>query len=682
MEKIHVLIILALLVALCPYTVTPSASQTGSALPSITSGISEIVAANIGPIVPAIVAPGDGYTIELRQEYSSLTVSSAHMWTVKPVGDKLTIYNYTLSISSTGPGVYSVTIPREAEEGLYDLLLVANSAEHVVPRSIWVVKSWPSVLRFMENTDLHFITGPPTIADQRDPFAGDVNRFAAFTIDNIFSPLFILWLGDETDTDATKEYVMTLAYRYAYLYNIPVLGIPGNHDYPRWWKKSTAGDVSYTKYLGPVKWYRILAGRLLVMGLSTEREGYLPWDGLVFAERVLQERSDMPYKVILVHHPPFFYQGEIYTRYDDEKVLRPHALGGPISGSWSNNMTALRYFLKLVEDYNVTVVLSGHMHRDYFTKYVSTRTNTTTLFLTFTTAAKEAASYDGLSLMELDLETGQLEFPLKPPTFIGFQNSTPLALNSIPIGVYPGRNNFGWSNLTFTYMNVIYSKDAYTFRFENNNVSWINFNGPLIWSLPWNGSSVGFKKLEESGASIEVIDHKIIGGRLFLLVDVKLPYQGRASLAVYSMLDHEPPTVSLRKIIPEKPKVDEPTTIYVDIRDDAWGVNPYSLLVKLNETVVAYSSIPMDNTFSIINPATYTERFNNVSLVITVKIRSSSTVTLPLVIQVSDNAGNSASHSFNITFATGIAVFWYVLIAVMLLLAVIVVLLALRRTRR
>jgi predicted MPP superfamily phosphohydrolase len=616
-------------------------AETTPAIPSITSNMTEIITSNMGPVVPVIVSPGESFIIELRPEYSSLSISSAYIWTVKPVDNQLVVYNYTLSISSMGPGIYQATISAGVEDGLYDLSLLAGSTVYNVPRSVWVVKSWPSVIRFVENTDIHFIAGQP------NPFTGDINRIAGFTIDNLLSPFFILWLGDITDNAASSEYMMALAYRYAYLYNIPVLSIPGNHDY-------ASGGTYYTNYLGPTKWFRVIAGKLLIIGIWSPEQGYPSWEDLVFAQQVLQNYSSIPYKMILVHHPPFYYQGELYTRYDDETVLKPYVPGGPstpLSSYWSNNMTAFRYFLKLVEDYNVTMVLSGHTHRDFFTKYVSTRTGTTTLFLTFTTLAHGSASYDGLSLMEFDLNTGRLDFPLKPSTFIGFQNSTrALALNSIPIGIYPVQNNLGWSNLTFTYMNVVYSDAGYTFRFENNNLSWINFSGTILWSLPWAGNNINYRIVNAlNNASIKIIDYKIIGGRLFLLFELNLPFQSGLTLRLYTDPDPKPPVVFLRRIVPQTPSVNRDVTIYIEISDEGLGIDPSSIVVRLGDNVINYSSMPQRNAYTM-TPSTYTEKFNTITLLITVYVISNTTVMQPLLIQVADNAGNTASTQFNITF--------------------------------
>jgi len=634
------LLVLGSIYALTPLLKTATGDQSTPLIPKITNGVTEIVTANIGPIVPAIVSPGDTYTIELRPEYSSIAIPSAYIWTVKPVGDTLQVYNYTLTITQSGPGKYTIEIPGSVEEGLYDLVLAGDSI-YSVPRSIWVVKTWPSILRFMEMTDLHFIAGQP------DPFTGDINRFAAFTIGNLLAPQFILWLGDQADTASTNEYIMTLAYRYSYLYNIPILGVPGNHDY------STSGSP-YAKYLGPTSWYRIIAGKLLIIGIWSPEQGYPSWEDLAFAGQVLQNYSGLPYKVILVHHPPFYYQGELYTWYNDTSVIKPYVPGGPstpVSSYWSANMTALTYFLKLVEDYNVTMVLSGHTHRDFFVKYTSTRTGTTTLFMTFTTASQGSASYDGVSLMEFNLENGSLDFPLKPPTFMGFQNSSrALALNSIPIGIYPVPNSLGWSNLTFTYMNAIYGETGYTFRMENNNVSWINFSGRLVWSLPWNGNSVNFKVLyAENGASVRLVDYKIIGDRVFLLLESNLPYQGRLGFTIYTAEDTEAPVASLRMTVPKQPTVNRDVTIYVDVTDRGLGLDPLGLKIMLGNTPINYSPNPQSNTYTM-TPQTYTEQFNTVTLAITVRVASNTTVTLPLLIQVFDNAGNKAVYEYDIAF--------------------------------
>ncbi|PUA33980.1 MAG: metallophosphoesterase [Zestosphaera tikiterensis] len=613
--KLFTLALLSLLI-INAYPAVVSSQSSNLSIPSITYGAGEIVAANIGPTAPAITSSGGSFEVVLRSEYASVNISTAYIWSVKSVGDSLNLLNYTVSVVKVGDGTYKVTLPDNVEEGLYDLVLV-GSAVWSVPRSVWVVKEWPEVIRFVENTDLHFIVGSP------DPFTGDMNRFTAFTINNLLKPDFVIWLGDIADNAASAEYVMAQAYRYSYLYSIPVLSIPGNHDY-------SAGDIKYPKYLGPTRWYRVIADKLLIIGIFSSEQGTPSWQDLAFAEGMLKTYNHIPFKAILVHHPPFYYQGELRTWYGDEQVLKPYAPGvtTPVSSYWSNNMTALRYFLKLVEDYNVTMVLSGHVHRDFFTKYTSVRTNTTTLFLTFTTTAHGAALYNGLSLMEFNLTSGELSFPIKPPTFIGFANSTmALASNSIPIGV------------TYTYMNVIHSKQAYSITMVNNQ-QWLNLTGRILWSLPWNGTDFN-AKLALNNSGLKILSHRIVGDRLFLLIELNLPYKGSADLKLYLADDLTPPEITLKSIVPKNPIVNRSTTIYLSLFDAGWGIDPLNIKVMLGNKSLTYT----------ITPQTYTSQFNEVYLTISTTVYGKTTMTLPLTIEVRDLAGNIKIATFNVTFS-------------------------------
>lgn len=605
-------------VAILPYQVSAEAPV----LPPITANVSEIITADMGPTAPVVVAPGEAFQATLLKEY---TISGGYIWTVKAEGGKLRLLNYTVEVSMAGPGTITVKLSGDVEEGLYDLVLI-GAGTYPVPRSVWVVKSLPSVIRIVENTDLHFITGQP------NPTVGDMNRFAAAVITNLLNPTLVVWLGDIADQASVAEYKMAQAYRASYYYNLPIFGVPGNHD----------GDGSnYAKYLGPTKWYRIIANRLLIVGVFSTEQGYPSWEDLAFLTEVLERHSNIPIKMVLVHHPPFYYQGEVVSRYDDEN-LRPYVPGGPatpVSSYWSNNMTALRYFLKLLEDYNVTYVLSGHTHRDFFTRYVSTRTNTVTLLMTFTTSAHGSASYDGVGVFELNLETGEISFPIKTPWFHGWGKSQygNLALNSIPIGIYPPRNNLGWEKMEYTPMKILYSNAAYSI-YMSNKLNWTGFSGQLLFSLPWNGTEVNFR----TAGSISFADYKVIGGRLYILLNVELQPGSSLNAFIYVGEDRAPPRVSKITFSRKVPLVNISVTIYVELGDEGWGIDPSSVVVTINGSKVQHKLIP----------ETLTEKLNSIYVMVDTVIKSAVTTNVTLTIYATDLAGNEINKTYIITYFT------------------------------
>jgi predicted MPP superfamily phosphohydrolase len=603
-------------------------AQNTETLPGIVYNVTENIFNEIGPALPAIVEPGSVMQLTLTQSYAGLSVTRAYLVTVKLSNNNFVYLNYSLGIDRAGVDRYNFTLPLGVEDGLYDLIVESETKTFQIKRSVWVVSQWPSELKIAVMTDLHFITGTP------NTLTGDINRVSAFTLAGVLNPDLIFWLGDIADQASPGEYYAAQTYRYSLLYRYPILGIPGNHDAP---------DSNYRKYLGPSYWYRILGSKLLVVGLFSAEGGTPTWEQIVFLEEVLSNYSYIPYKAILVHHPMFYYQGELYTWYNDTETLKPYSQGvqTPVSSYWSNNMTAFRYVLKLIEDYNVTFVLSGHVHRDFYVKYTSVRTNTTTLFMTITTTAHGTASYDAIGFFKFNLETGDISFPIKPPTFIGFQNSsTPLALNSIPIGIYPPANNLGWANKTYFPVILALSNNAYTISLSNN-LEWLNISGELFWVLPWNGSSVSYKVTPENPPGLEVNTYWR-NNLLYLSLKLEVKYGDSIELVLYNAPDNDPPDIIVSSYTPRPPYLNRTFTLYLRGIDIKWGVRSASFVLVDGSNV---SSLTYTQT-----PNTFTQKLNNISYTLQFTIVSTTAKSVLLNATITDYYGRTRVKVFNITF--------------------------------
>ncbi|MEM4538448.1 MAG: metallophosphoesterase [Thermosphaera sp.] len=625
-RKIIFMIVLASIILITTANIPPATAQANEVLPGLIYDVGENLFNEIGPALPAISPPGASITLSLTSSFQGLQISGAYMTTAKSVGDTTVFLNYTLSVENLGNGQVIINIPPNVDEGLYDLIVISNSSRYNIKRSLWIMSNWPNTLRIAVMTDLHFLTGSP------DTMTGDINRVSAFTLANLLNPDLIFWLGDIADTAAPYEYLAAQSYRYYLLYRYPVIGIPGNHDAP---------EANYKKYLGPTYWYRILGNNLLVIGLFSAEGGTPTWEQIVFLEEVLANYSSIPFKAILVHHPMFYYQGELYTWYNDTETLKPYSPGvnTPVSSYWSNNMTAFRYVLKLIEDYNVTFVLSGHVHRDFFTKYNSIRTNTTTYFMTFTTTAHGSASYCGIGYFEFNLLTGEISFPITPPTFIGFRNSTrPLALNSIPIGLYPPTNNLGWSNRTYLPVNIVQSNNSYIISFYNN-LSWLNLTGKIMWLLPWNGTMVGYIINPENTAGINSV---LKDGILYVAISIDLRFETAIEIYLYNALDLSPPDILVKTYSPRPPYLNRSFTLYLGGIDQGWGIKSASFMLidGSNTTMLKYTQ----------SPSSYTQKMNDVTFTLQFTVSSTTTKSVLLNASIADYSGRVRIKIFNITF--------------------------------
>jgi predicted MPP superfamily phosphohydrolase len=369
-----------------------------SKIPAYGNFATPIPTKNIGPGAPLILQPGDCQYVELVED---LDVKGGYISRIvyDDLRQEINLVSYNVSIEKTSSGLLKTCAPHDAESGLYDFTLITSDGrEVIIPRSFWVIPNNLSKLRLLFMTDLHFGAGPGAVYD------GDVNRISAFILANALNPDLIIWGGDIEEVDSEVDMRNTQVFRYMLLYNYPVLSVGGNHDYP---------GNNYRRFIGPTRWVRLIGDKLLIIGVYTvpyENTGnVITWDEIKFLEEALSNYSYIPFKIIVTHYPMFYYQGELTTRYDDEEVLKPYQppniTDTPVSSYWSVNMTAFRYVLKLIEDYNVTIVFSGHIHQDQFVKYTSTRTNTTTYFITMTTTAHGTSMYQGVLVVDLNLDT-------------------------------------------------------------------------------------------------------------------------------------------------------------------------------------------------------------------------------------------------------------------------------------
>jgi hypothetical protein len=569
---------------------------------------------NIGPGAPLVLYPGGCGVVELV-ENTNVINASIYKYESRQAG----IETHPLQIRKLGDSTIEICTTTNTKPGLYDLVLeTGGSGKLVVPRSIWVLGELPETIRILAMSDLHFGTGP------RSVYEGDVNRVSAFMLANALKPDLILWSGDIQEIDDETTARIAQVYRYLFLYNYPVLSVPGNHDYPA---------KSYTRYIGPTRWVRVIGDKLLVIGVYTvpyrSESEVITWDEIVFLEEALSNYSHIPYKIIVTHYPMFYYQGELATRYDDEEVLKPYTQetpDTPVSGYWSGNMTAFRYVLKLVEDYNVTIVLSGHIHRDQFVKYTSTRTNTTTYFITITTTAHGTAMYQGILVFELNTKTGELSFPVKPSTFIGFKNNTgKIAYNTIPVSLY--QSKLIKTNTTY-YLTI------------SNRAEWLPSEFTTTLALPGTINLGSFiEKKTHGNSSIDVNSVYYDGKWSYTEISVYVAVNSRIELLISLFKDEKPPEVKLS--YKGTPYLNKTFTLYVDISDDVSGIDPLNVKFTYNGSAI---------DASVFTPATITSDLNRVIYTLKLTMKASEKTTTLLTIEAVDNTGKSITKKYLVVF--------------------------------
>jgi len=244
-------------------------------------------------------------------------------------------------------------------------------------RSVAILREIPERLRIMHISDVHLVT-PLT------PLGTSYHHLlSAILLANALDVDLVINTGDTADhpgaVDEYAYYVRALQYLRK-----PVLTVPGNHDGagipPELYRKV------YGRYVGSPYWYRRL-GPYLVVGLDSVL-GYADSSQLDFLEKVLRENQDAGVRIIAIHYPLFRggFRGNVSSA-DYSSHLYP---------SWANVPELARRFLDIVDRYNVTLVLAGHIHSDGYVVY-----NGRTVFVTTATLGGSRSYYNSYRIIDV-----------------------------------------------------------------------------------------------------------------------------------------------------------------------------------------------------------------------------------------------------------------------------------------
>lgn len=511
------------------------------------------------------------------------------------------------SFKAQGSSGTSIVVPGNAYPGLYDLRLVVIDGgierEFIVPRSIWIHRGLESnAVRIAHITDEHYFGSPNPISD-------DLRKSAHMLIQLLNSDL-VINTGDLADGAAANQYIQAKGYWYSFLYTKPVFSYPGNHD---------RGTNNYQEHIGPREYYRVINGTILVAGVDTGDTGFPTEDSLMWLEEVLKSHSHLPIKIVAFHHPIFSGQGLVRADYTN--------ITGLVSIYW--NISRAQWMTRLIEDYGVTLALMGHIHRDQYILFKSTRTNVSTYFITTTTEAQSRPDYNGLQIIDLGIDRS-ISFPVMNPWFVGFNYSTTVR-NSIPIDT---RYLYG-----YFYSQIVQGNTAYYFNITNTlrgKTYSYNISGEVLLALPWAGERVNVKLINASGgAGVKLLDYITYNGFAYPLLNLSIPSDGRLEFALYRDEDLEPPTVQFKIAIPSPPRVNVTNKLYLDFIDLGWGVkNASAYLLESNGSLS-----PLKLEYS-----------SGDTWILHINVASATTVNRTVVINIVDLAGNIATYNLTITF--------------------------------
>ncbi|MBD3171333.1 hypothetical protein GF326_02570 [Candidatus Bathyarchaeota archaeon] len=305
---------------------------------------------------------------------------------------------------SDGTWILEFTVPM-VRPGLYDLYITFTGTEYIQERSVWVMTEWPENLTISQISDIH------------QPYGG--NNFTHYVYEqNLLNPDMIFVTGDIVDVETIRAAWENVQGTMKYS-TVPIYFQPGNHDY--------TNGAQYYKQFGGKTNYTVTLGDFFIVSLNSHGGGYVKLDEIAWADNILSENQDKV-KIIAFHHPLFSGEYEV-----DQGSLK----GGEITGSWDNieeledimyftwsqNMDNAREMLKVIEENDVNIIMSGHVHRDLIYHL-----NDQHHFITTTTIGGGSGQYRGYrhitvgvdGLVQLD-EYGETR-KYDPPNSIPLEN--------------------------------------------------------------------------------------------------------------------------------------------------------------------------------------------------------------------------------------------------------------------
>ena len=512
---------------------------------------------------------------------------------------------YELEILGTENGVVKAKIPEDAVPDVYFLIVKSNKGEVTIPNGVWVMKENPKVIRIAHVSDLHVTSGakigfvcgdyfqkslPEIMQYCKHPYAmhsytAQVSALTYYAMTGLKGQdivNLIISTGDDVDTSGDQEgYKM---FDHGVLLGTaagtPFISIKGNHDHP---------PVYYTKYLGPRYFYEVI-GDFLIIGLDSRGEERHPeMEQLQWMESVLKSHPNKTV-IVLVHHP-FWYStpdgkwgGTIkgYTAFDDNDWK---ALTRFISWDWEGKNgeydDIARYFLKMVEKYNVRLVLAGHIHRDKPVLYIDKNGNEHWFYTVTTTGAPDKTSNPP---SEKDKSRGYTT-----PSWYGSQVAYVYSNGTVEFPLAGNVLHPGISSLPIPQKFIVYrqnGEDGTAVKFVNELDQAVT--GPIVLQIP-EGARVD---PEHTNVTYTVLGEREIGGNYYMLLNVSVP-EGVSQITAVKEADTKPPKVAVGYLSPSRPKPGQRFKVYISVGDNV-GVRDVTVrIVSDGKTLLEYPAYSM-----------------------------------------------------------------------------------------
>ena len=509
------------------------------------------------PAIPEPVLVGGSLEVHVKAS------SDANSWSAKLT--HVFLGEYTLELVSTefikSKGLWKIVfrVPTNIHRGLYNLSIGfkegGQSINIVEPKSVWILKDWPTKLRFL------------VFGDTKTPGGKELFYEAIREID-LINPDLAIFLGDLVErpeqSSAWKYFLGSFL-----LLRSPCYIVIGNHEY------GSVGDASiYERIIGPQN-YTVSIGDFLLIVLPTDADGWVRMNYLKWAENILKN-SHQKFKIMAFHHPLFSpkVKGtiksilELKSADDINKLFNQ----GYIYYSWSEHPDEAKYLFNIIINYDVRLILAEHIHTD-LNMIVKDWEGNKHYFITPASVAYDVASKDIRGFKYLIIySNGTID-----ENTIYYKGTGPFTYpNSIPIDsgedIYPYKLGF----IEYYYAPLNDGKH-YAVSFKAKNELKETFHDiRIIFKLPLDKPIDQYKWTPSKPSYIV---YKGSDAYYVVLENVSLPAKSTIKYTVYSIDDNVKPEVNIDKSLKFE---EEWTLVTINAKDIGWGVDEVSVKYSLD----------------------------------------------------------------------------------------------------
>jgi DNA repair exonuclease SbcCD nuclease subunit len=341
---------------------------------------------------PVIVEKGKTFTIKFKTEECDrfyVYISTAY----EPIVDEIELK--VNSLKKVNLLWYAtVLIPIDTPVELYNLTIVFEKNRKIYsltePRAVSVIEKFSDSFSFVHLTDFHI--GDPRGARKniRETIGWRAAKKAIQEI-NLLHPDFVIISGDLI-FGALNPYEYRECYKILQLFDVPTFLCPGNHDGQIVFKKD--GFDFWKKYFGSLNYsfnygsYHFLAvnsycwpsyQRTPFLFATFNWGGYIDDKEIEWIEEDLENNINANLTFMFLHHNPLWET-------EDNSIFK-------FRSEYYNR----KKLLSLIDEYDVDMVLSGHVHHDNVTIINDT------IYITTTTTASDFGgdAYWGYRLIEI-----------------------------------------------------------------------------------------------------------------------------------------------------------------------------------------------------------------------------------------------------------------------------------------